>query len=353
MDFTITTGKVQAAKKVVIYGPEGIGKSTFASKFPQPLFVDTEGSTKELDVARLPAPTSWEMLKAEVDYVKQTRPCKTLIVDTIDWAEAQCLAHICSKSGKASIEEFGYGNGWTYEKEEFGRFLNQLTEVVNTGINVVLTAHAVLRKFEQPDELGGYDRWELKLGKKTTNYIAPLVKEWADMVLFANYKTISVAVDKDGKKHKGQGGKARIINTTHHACWDAKNRYGLPDEIPMDYAQIAHIFEGVNVQPVQPVSAPPVQTTPVATSAPESAPAADMPESIGDIKAEENGIPKALSDLMTASGISEEQIRKACATKGYFPENMPISGYPADFVNGVLIGAWEQIVEFIKMDYPF
>ena len=58
MDFTITTGKVETAKKVVIYGPEGIGKSTLAARFPQPLFIDTEGSTKELDVARLPAPTA-------------------------------------------------------------------------------------------------------------------------------------------------------------------------------------------------------------------------------------------------------------------------------------------------------
>lgn len=344
MEFAITTGKVETAKKVVIYGPEGIGKSTLAARFPQPLFIDTEGSTKELDVARLPAPTSWEMLNQEVDYVKQTRPCATLVVDTIDWAEAQCLAHICAKNGKTSIEEFGYGNGWTYEKEEFGRFLNRLTEVINVGIHVVLTAHAVLRKFEQPDELGGYDRWELKLGKKTTNYIAPLVKEWADMVLFANYKTIAVAVDKDGKKHKGQGGKTRIINTTHHACWDAKNRYGLPDEIPMDYAQIAHIFG--NPAPVQP--AVPVQPAPVQQPAPAPEPAPAMPETT-----EENGIPKALADLMTASGITEQQICAACAMKGYFPENMPISAYPADFVNGVLIGAWEQIVDFIKSEYPF
>ncbi|HCD70885.1 MAG TPA: hypothetical protein DEQ68_09700 [Ruminococcaceae bacterium] len=347
MEFAITTGKVETAKKVVIYGPEGIGKSTLAAQFPNPLFIDTEGSTKELDVARLPAPTSWEMLNQEVDYVKQTRPCATLIIDTIDWAEAQCLAHICAKNGKTSIEEFGYGNGWTYEKEEFGRFLNRLGEVVNAGIHVVLTAHAVLRKFEQPDELGSYDRWELKLGKKTTNYIAPLVKEWADMVLFANYKTIAVAVDKDGKKHKGQGGKTRIINTTHHACWDAKNRYGLPDEIPMDYAQIAHIFG--NPAPAVPV-APAPEPAPAAEPAPAPEPAA-VPEKPAEMR--ENGIPKALADLMKASGITEEQICKACAMKGYFPENMPISDYPEDFVNGVLIGAWEQIVDFIKSDYPF
>lgn len=329
MDFTITTGKVETAKKVVIYGPEGIGKSTLAARFPQPLFIDTEGSTKELDVARLPAPTSWEMLLSEIDFVRDKRPCSTLVIDTVDWAEQLCLADLCAKNQKSGIEDFGYGKGWEYEKESFGKFLNKLSEVISAGINVTLTAHAALRKFEQPDEMGSYDRWELKLGSKTTNKISPLIKEWADVVLFCNYKTLVVQTDKEGKKHKAQGNR-RVMYTQHHSCWDAKNRYGLPDEIPMDYAQIAHIFGS-------PAPAVPVQQ-----------PAPAMPEPI-----EENGIPKALDDLMKASGITEEQICKACAMKGYFPENMPISDYPEDFVNGVLIGAWEQIVDFIKSDYPF
>ena len=211
----ITKGRIETAKKVVIYGPEGIGKSTFASQFPNPLFIDTEGSTKEMDVARFDKPTSWELLKSQIEYVKLNKPCATLIIDTIDWAEQLCIKSICDKYDKKGIEDFGYGNGYVYEKEEFGRFLNLLEDVIEAGVNVVLTAHAILRKFEQPDELGSYDRWELKLGKKTTNLISPLVKEWADMVLFANYKTISVAVDKDGKKHKAQGGR-RIMYTSHH-----------------------------------------------------------------------------------------------------------------------------------------
>lgn len=329
MEFAITTGKVETAKKVVIYGPEGIGKSTLAARFPQPLFIDTEGSTKELDVARLPAPTSWEMLLSEIDFVRDKRPCSTLVIDTVDWAEQLCLADLCAKNQKSGIEDFGYGKGWEYEKESFGKFLNKLSEVISAEINVTLTAHAALRKFEQPDEMGSYDRWELKLGSKTTNKISPLIKEWADVVLFCNYKTLVVQTDKEGKKHKAQGNR-RVMYTQHHSCWDAKNRYGLPDEIPMDYAQIAHIFG--NPAPAVPVQQP----TPT------------MPEPI-----EENGIPKALADLMKASGITEEQICKACAMKGYFPENMPISDYPEDFVNGVLIGAWEQIVDFIKSDYPF
>ena len=195
----ITSGKIESAQKVIIYGPEGIGKSTFASKFPNPLFSDTEGSTKHMDVRRLPKPTSWTLLKEEVAYVKANPTvCKTYIIDTFDWAERLCIAKICADNNKKSIEDFGYGSGYVYELEEIGRFLNSLDELIDLGINVVLTAHAQLRKFEQPDEMGAYDRWELKLGKKTSSQISPILKEWADMILFVNYKTFSVATDDKG-----------------------------------------------------------------------------------------------------------------------------------------------------------
>ena len=121
--------------------------------------------------------------------------------------------------------------------------------------------------------------------------------------------------------------------TQHHPCWDAKNRFDLADEIPMDYEQIRFIFESAPV-PVQP-----------------PAPAISAPEPLPETTASD--IPTALQDLMAASGITEDKIRKACAMKGYFPEDMPISAYPAEFVEGVLIGAWGQIVDFINADYPF
>lgn len=97
----ITRGKIKSAQKVVIYGPEGIGKSTFASQFPNPLFIDTEGSTKNLDVARMDKPTSWTMLKSQLEYIKSNPTvCKTVVIDTIDWAEQLCIDDICSKYGK-------------------------------------------------------------------------------------------------------------------------------------------------------------------------------------------------------------------------------------------------------------
>lgn len=333
----IISGIVHSAQKVVVYGPEGIGKSTFAAQFPDPLFIDTEGSTKRLNVKRFEKASSWEMLKAQVDYVCKNKPCKTLIIDTIDWAEQLCIESVCSSHGKKGIEDFGYGNGYVYEKEEFGKFLNLLEEVISAGIHVVLTAHAILRKFEQPDEMGAYDRWELKLGKKTTNLIAPMVKEWADMVLFANYKTMSVAVDKEGKKHKAQGGR-RVMYTSHHPCWDAKNRDGLPEEAELNYSVIRHIIEAEQISTS--VSEPAKVEQQIVEH-----PIVNLPTPAVEI---DSGIAKSLADLMTKDNITEKQIQQAVAAKGYFPVDMPIKDYPQDFVNGVLVAAWKQVLEIIK-----
>lgn len=385
----ITRGKIQKAKKVVVYGPEGIGKSTFASRFPDPVFIDTEGSTSSMDVARLPRPTSWNMLLEEVDYIKgHPDVCRTLVIDTIDWAEHLCVDHICSIHNKKGIEDFGYGNGYVYTKEEFGRFLNRLSDVIEAGVNVVLTAHAQLRKFEQPDELGDYDRWELKLGKKTQSQTSPLVKEWADMLLFCNYKTYSVATDKDGRKHKAQGGK-RVMYTSHHPCWDAKNRYGLPEMCDFDYQVIKGILEEGSRKEEKKAPAPKEQKQKAPLKQPEK-PMQKAEESFMNIPPEADEevpfnqtekeppkekktepdpaksetfrlpdhIPKKLQDLMYPNLASEEEVMEAVYQRGYFPRGTPFQNLPQDFVDGVLIGAWPQVMNVIremrsKYDIPF
>lgn len=373
----ITRGKIPCAKKVVVYGPEGIGKSTFASKFPDPVFIDTEGSTKDMDVARLPAPSSWNMLLEEVRYVMDNpQVCKTLVIDTADWAEQLCSTSVCDKHQKSGIEDFGYGKGYVFLQEEFGKLLNLLTDVVEQKmINVVLTAHAKMRKFEQPDEMGAYDRWEMKLSKN----VSPMVKEWADMVLFANYKTHVVKVDG---KNKAQGGQ-RVLYTTHHSCWDAKNRYSLPDEIPFEYGSIAHIFsDNANTYetstPTTSVSTQqPVRETKPASTAPAAQPAKETPPQTSDhnVSAAMNEpeqlsmdlnepassaseefsvdprVPKHLRDLMIANHVCEWDIENVVEARGYVPEGTKIWEYDTvnpGIVDGLLVASWDQVYAAIK-----
>lgn len=342
----IVKGKLEKAQKFVLYGPEGIGKSTFVSAFPEVLFIDTEGSTSNMDVRRTPAPSSFTMILDQVNYVKQhPNICKTLVIDTADWAEQLCAIDVCAQLKKKSIEDFGYGKGYVYLYENFGKLLNALTELLDLGIHVGFTAHAKMRKFEQPDEMGAYDRWEMKLSKQ----VAPIVKEWADLILFANYKTYVVNVDDQGVrkgKNKAQDG-GRVMYTTHHSCWDAKNRHNLKQELPFDFKEIAHIFvmnkqssSKSEVQSMQPIEDAEQQVF-------------DFQKENKEIKEKEkqpvqdDGIPKALKDLMLANNVDEWDIQGAVASRGYYPSDTPIKNYDPEFINGVLVGAWQQVYKMI------
>lgn len=340
----ITSGKIPRPQKVVIYGPEGIGKTTFAAAFPDPVFIDTEGGTCHMDVRRVDKPGSWTELIALVkQFAASVDICKTLVIDTADWAEQLCASEVCAKYQKKGIEDFGFGKGYTYLQEEFGKLLNALEDVINAGMNVVVTAHAKMRKFEQPDEMGAYDRWEMKLTKQ----VAPMVKEWADMVLFANYKTYVVAADDKGQKHKVQGGK-RVLYTSHHPCWDAKNRHGLPEEIPLEYGQIAHYIEH---RPLHGASQP-ASAVAAVTPPPKAEPAAEqLSMATSDPGDSARDIPSKVRALMEASNITEAEIRRVFGSKGYYPEDTPWSVLEADgFVAGWIVPQWDNIVSMVLQD---
>lgn len=233
----ITRGIQKRPQKVVIYGPEGIGKTQLAAQFPEPLFMDFEGGTSQIDVMRTPKAKSYDEIIEQITWVVDNPACcKTLVVDTADWCEQLAQASLLESRDMKSIEDFGYGKGYVYLAEKFSGILKALDRALEAGVTVVVTAHAKMRKFEQPDEIGSYDRWEMKLTRNS----APLLKEWADMVLFCNFQTF--VINADGNKKKAQGGK-RVIYTTHHPCWDAKNRHNLPERINLDYSEIKHIFE--------------------------------------------------------------------------------------------------------------
>lgn len=336
MALSISRGASVKAQKVVVYGPEGIGKTTLAAGFPDPLFVDVEDGTSHYDVARVdPAPASWQALMETVRAVAAERPCSTLVLDTADWAEGMCMRHLCAENRWKSIESPGYGKGYTALAEEFGRLLDVLSDVAEAGINVVVCAHAQMRKFEQPDEAASYDRWELKLQKK----VAPMIKEWADAVLFLNWKT-TVEVVGEGKSAKGKARNARrTMFCQHHACWDAKNRWGLPAEVPAEYASIAACVPALGAAPA-PSPVPKASAIPAAPADRAAEPA--LP-----------GFWAPALQLMGSIGATVDEVREVAAVKGHFTLDTPPANYPKEYVDGCIVAqwpAWKKEIEGMRID---
>lgn len=229
---SITKGrKTDEPIKVVIYGVDGVGKSTFAAGAPNPIFLGAEDGTSQLDVARFPAPECWEdILDAVRTLTEKEHDFKTLALDSLDWAEPLVWAHVCERGGKESIEDFGYGKGYVAALDQWRIFLAALEKLVTKrGMHIVLIAHSVLKNFKNP--LGeDFERYQLKLHDKA----AGLVREWADACLFANYELFA-AKDERTKRVRGVTTGARLLYTTYSAAWDAKNRYSLPETLPLGW----------------------------------------------------------------------------------------------------------------------
>jgi len=230
----IIKGKQQRPQRVVIYGVESVGKTTFASKFPNPLFLDIEGGSNHLAVDRV-AVATWKELGECINEASRT-DYETIVVDSADWAERLAVEDLLATNKKQSVEDFGFGKGWVMTAEKVSRFLTALDTLIDAGKHVVVLAHSKVQRTEPPDILAAYDRYELKLSKQSS----PLVKEWADELWFFRFKT--KAVTQDSGKAKGIWGKERIILTTHSAAYDAKTRSGLAEELPMEWESVAHLF---------------------------------------------------------------------------------------------------------------
>jgi hypothetical protein len=268
MKLNITKGPRKAPVRAVIYGVEGVGKTSLAAQLPAPLFLDMEEGTAQLDVARAQIDTADELRNALSALAADPQGFRSIIIDSADWAERIACEALLKKSGKKSIEDFGFGKGFVMLAEVMSRLLTACDTLVHRGLHVVWIAHAKTSRVSPPDMVDGFDRYELKMAKQT----APLFKEWADLLLFANFETVIVK-GNDGRV-KGEGGKRRLLYTERAAAWDAKNRYGLPETLPLEHGTIAPELAAVFAGKVAPRISPPapVETAPDnAGSAPEQA----------------------------------------------------------------------------------
>lgn len=235
----VSRGRVARSMRVVMYGVEGIGKSTFAAHAPSTIFLGAEDGTAHLDVARFPQPQTWQDVLDAVEELRTgEHDFKTLAIDTLDALEPLCWAHVCQREKVKSIESIGYGKGYVLALDEWRALLARLDVLRDArGMHVILLAHSALRLFKNP-EGDDFDRWELKLHKGAS----ALAKEWCDALLFATWEQFAVAKDQ---RVRGVSTGARVIHLERTAAFDAKNRYGLSGTLPLSWDKFATAATGV------------------------------------------------------------------------------------------------------------
>lgn len=226
----VNRGILHKPIRVLLFSTEGLGKTTWASRAPSPIYIGTEDGTSNVDVARFPEPTAWsDVFDALHVLTHDAHEFKTVVFDTVDWLEPLCWQAVCARAKIASIEDLNFGKGYTAALDEWRLLLVRLEKLRATkAMHVILLAHAWVKSFKNP-EGDDFDRYELKLHAKSGG----LLKEWVDAVLFGNYETFTHKTKQD--RIKGMDSGARVVHTQRRAAWDAKNRYDLPETMPLDW----------------------------------------------------------------------------------------------------------------------
>ena len=317
MDIQIESDAKKKGIKTVIYGPEGIGKTTLAWQFPFPLFMDTEGSTHHYQgIRRINKPNSFEETKQIIGWCAlNTDKLQTFVIDSGDWLDKILIKDFLTRKKAATLGSIPFGKGHDEMSGEFKTVLELLDTLIDIGINVTVVCHYQIKTQTLPDDMGSYDRYELKMEKKH----AALLKEWADLLIFCNYKTNLIYQDSGDKKAKAVGGQERVMYMERTAAFDAKNRFGLPAEAPLDFKVIEPVLfkdlKGAEFSPEPSV----------------------MDDDLIDYDTEEyEGIPEELIGKMMLNQIKADVIEQAALTEGWVKEPTKFKDFEPgliDFIN--------------------
>lgn len=230
----VTRGDAIKPPRIVVYGGDGVGKTTFAAGAPAPIFIRAEDGLGILDVAAFPPATLFsEVLDAMRALASEEHTYKTLVVDSLDWLEQLIWAQVAREKNVQHIEELGFGKGYVMADDQWQRFYLGC-DVLRTRkkMQVILICHSQIKRFDAPDS-EPYDRYELKLHKRA----AALAMEWADVVGFAQHERVvqESEVGFNKKVRRGFGTGERVLHLSETPAYDAKNRFSLPQTVPLHY----------------------------------------------------------------------------------------------------------------------
>lgn len=235
--------------RALIYGIEGVGKSTFGADAPSAIFISTEGGTSRIKGAKeMPRIKTWDdVMDAVSKLTKDKHPFKTLVIDSADWVEKIAHAKIIGESNKDIIRvNGGYGAGYRESEKMHKELIDALTELYQTrDMNVIVTAHYHVKTAKDPEAIQDYDTFQIKCHE----FVSSLWREWCETILFARFETL-VKADKDADKGRALGTGRRLMYTQQRPAFAAKNRFNLPFEMEVSWsefeAKVKEFEEGMN-----------------------------------------------------------------------------------------------------------
>ena len=219
------------APRLVVYGVEGIGKSTFAAGAPNPIFILTEDGLGSLSVAHFPiAKTFANVMSAIATLHDESHDFYTVVIDSLDWLENIIWREVESSH---DAKDLAYGKGAIIAADRWRQVLEGLDALrLHRKMVVILIAHTTIKRFDSP-EVEPYDRYQPKLQERSS----AVIREWADALLFANYKVMVKKDDVGFNKTTNRGFTTgeRLLFANERPAYMAKNRYALPDSIPLSW----------------------------------------------------------------------------------------------------------------------
>ncbi|TMQ10216.1 MAG: ATP-binding protein, partial [Deltaproteobacteria bacterium] len=238
----IQRGRLRVPLRHLFYGPCGVGKTSLGADAPNPLFLDVEGGSPQIDVARYPfrdepgghVPRVYEDVTAAVEdlIANPGHGYESLVIDTADALESLIHEFVCRRDGKANIEAYGYGKGYKVALVEIRALLGKLDQLINRGMAIIILAHSDEKTFKNPRG-PDYDRYRPELNELTWGKIAA----WCDVLGFIDFEGGGAALKGDEaqtKRARGWSTGRRIIQLAPDAAVpDAKCRLSLPADLEL------------------------------------------------------------------------------------------------------------------------
>tara|TARA_R110002110_G_scaffold246260_1_gene462644 strand:+ start:135 stop:902 length:768 start_codon:yes stop_codon:yes gene_type:complete len=239
----ITKGKKKIARRTMLYGVHGVGKSTWAAQAPKVLFLNIEDGLNDIDCSRSDLIKDYDQVMDALRWLAEEKHDFAYVaIDSADWLEKLIHKAVADAAQKKSIADIGYGAGYKQSLAYWDRVTFALDWLrTERGIGVILLAHADIKRFESPEQ-DSYDRYQPALHPLASS----LLQEWCDEVLFASYRVFTRKEDQGFNKDRtvAIGDGERYVRTQETAAVQAKSRLEMPTEIPFDWKSYAEHFTG-------------------------------------------------------------------------------------------------------------